>query len=228
MQDSKQDSKRDEYLGQFDERTQVRILQILADSGIKKNDPIFSSLLYLTGVKETLERGPGEIRQAVDYGLRQFLEVMEESKQVAAMTTEKRIASAVNALLQKTNESKSRVTIQSVIWAGVIIFSAFVIGWASCNWYRVFRQPQVALDPSGPRTLTVEEVKNLDWSMSAEGKKARQIVALNPDVMGGECEEQARAHNITIQIGDRRATSGYCVLWVQPPGERTFEAIKSR
>ncbi len=223
-----QDSKRDEYLDQFDEEMQVRILRTLADSGVKKNDPIFTSLLYITGVKETLERGPGEMRQVVDYGMRQFLDAMEDAKQVAAMTTEKRIASAVDALLQKTNESKNRVTIQSLIWAGVSLLSMFVIGWASCNWYRGSRQSQVVLDPSEPRKLTQEEARSLDWAMSPEGRKARQIVEWNEGLIGGECEEDARAFNVTIQIGRRRATSGYCVLWVQPPDKRTFEPIESQ
>ena len=228
-QEAKSTSERDAFLSQFDDETQVRILKELSQRGVKANDPLFTTLLFITGVQEKLEAGPTEISSAIDQGVRQFLDSMDAAKHVAVSTTEERIASTVETLIQKTHESKSQVTFQSIAWAGAFMFTAFVLGWCGSTWYRIARQSQVVLDPSEARKLTLEEAKNLEWAMSSDGRYARKIVDWNEDLIGGQCEDDAREfvqeYGITKQIGLRNATSGYCWLWVQPPEKRTFEPV---
>ncbi|NEO75137.1 DUF6753 family protein [Moorena sp. SIO4G3] len=82
---------------------------------------------------------------------------------------------------------------------------------------------QPKLDPNGSRQLTLDEASTLNWAISKEGKLARNITKWNAGYLDNlECQKDAIDAGIRLNFGGKKATSGYCLLWVAPPSQRKY------
>jgi hypothetical protein len=97
------------------------------------------------------------------------------------------------------------------------------------SWYQSTR----TLDPTGPRQLTLEQAEALQWAASAEGKFARSFMSWNQDLLSRDrtgqlaCANEVKRLGVTLEmLPDRKATAGFCTLWVQPPNQREFAPIQ--
>ncbi|NEN95189.1 MAG: hypothetical protein F6K50_06495, partial [Moorea sp. SIO3I7] len=82
---------------------------------------------------------------------------------------------------------------------------------------------QPKLDPNGSRQLTLDEADTLNWAISKEGKLARNITKWNAGYLDNlECQKDAIEAGIRLNFGGKKATSGYCLLWVAPPSQRKY------
>ena len=82
---------------------------------------------------------------------------------------------------------------------------------------------QPKLDPNGSRQLTLDEAATLNWAISKEGKLARNITKWNAGYLDNlECQQDAIEAGIRLNFGGKKATSGYCLLWVAPPSQRKY------
>ena len=82
---------------------------------------------------------------------------------------------------------------------------------------------QPKLDPNGSRQLTLDEASTLNWAISKEGKLARNITKWNAGYLDNlQCQKDAIEAGIRLNFGGKKATSGYCLLWVAPPSQRKY------
>ena len=212
----------EELLGQVDDKTEAQIRRIVSAFGIDENDALFLLLLSNSSVQVLLEQAPNHFRQTFEYAHQKVLDSIDQYEQAARRGVERQVSESVKELMQKAGARKAQVTLKSLIGAGIIALGLVGLGLFSGWSYAQWRQAQVAMAPGEPRQLTLNEAEALDWATSSEGQDARQILEWNEDLLGGECQQQVKELGVTIQMGTRKAKSGFCLLWTQPPSEREF------
>ncbi|MGP1384040.1 MAG: DUF6753 family protein [Thainema sp.] len=212
----------EELLGQVDDKTEAQIRRIVSAFGIDENDALFLLLLSNSSVQVLLEQAPNHFRQTFEYAHQKVLDSIDQYEQAARRGVERQVSESVKELMQKAGARKAQVTLKSLIGAGIIALGLIGLGLFSGWSYAQWRQSQVAMAPGEPRQLTLNEAEALDWATSSEGQYARQILEWNEDLLGGECQQQVKELGVTIQMGTRKAKSGFCLLWTQPPSEREF------
>lgn len=212
----------EELLGSVDDKTEAQIRRIVSAFGIDENDALFLLLLSNSSVQVLLEQAPNGFRQTFEHAHQKVLDSIEQYEQAARRGIERQVSESVKELMQKASASKAQVTAKSLIVAGAIAVGLISFGLLGGWGYSQWRQAQVEMAPGEARQLTLEEAEALRWAISSEGQYARQLLHWNEDLLGGECQQQVDELGVTIQMGTRKAKSGFCLLWTHPPSEREF------
>jgi predicted lipid carrier protein YhbT len=77
---------------------------------------------------------------------------------------------------------------------------------------------------NSPSSLSASDAQLLKWAKSKEGRLAQNLVEWNSDYLENRrCTQEVQDLGVELTVGDRVATSGYCVLWVVPPDQREFK-----
>jgi hypothetical protein len=179
--------------------------------------------------------------------LRHFLNRAEKTFELqsrAALDVQsKSISDSVNHLVKGAAYEKVSHDMFALIRAGSILLGAIGIGvFIGLAIPKLDSANAIAVGEA--KKLTREQVKALDWGLgeagrfgrnnpefmrwarSDEGRYARSLMQWNQtllsDVGWGErlCERDAKELGITLKVDGREAKSGFCVLWVKPPGQR--------
>lgn len=212
----------EELLGQVDDKTEAQIRRIVSAFGIDENDALFLLLLSNSSVQVLLEQAPNSFRQTFEHAHQKVLDSIEQYEQAARRGVERQVSESVKELMRKAGATKARVTLKSLIGAGAIALGLVGLGllggWSYARW----QQSQIQMAPGEPRQLTLQEAEALNWATSEEGQYARQLLEWNEALLGGNCQQQVKDLGVTIQMGTRKAKSGFCLVWTQPPSEREF------
>ena len=199
------------------------VIRSLAQAtGLSENDPLFLLLIGLSPVGITLEKSPNVIKQTFLQCHNQLKRELQDYEKMATQGIEHEIATSVRVLLKKTEVSKAQVTLKSLIGAGAIVLALVSVGLLGGFG---ISQKQVAaqrLDPSGAVQLTLEEANAMTWAMSPEGQYAKTLLSWNEDLLAGQCQQQVNELGVTIQVGARKAKSGFCLVWTEPPEKRKY------
>lgn len=197
------------------------VLAEVAASGIKESDPVFMATLAIVTAKVVVEQTPKELRQTFTECLASTRDELSGYEKVAMAGIKHEVSKTVDQLvaeaIAKGSEAKNVVTYKSLIGAGAMALGLLLVGalggMSALRWF-------AQMDNRG---LTAAEVTALDFGQSKEGRFAQQLLEWNPDLLNGECESRAQDLGaITIGDGTRKATSGYCFVWRQPPDKREF------
>ena len=146
----------------------------------------------------------------------------QRSEFVKSAKEEAEIAKSVNRLLEQQDKAKpSRKWLKrSALGVGGL----FLFGLGAFISYR-YAQMQYQ------STLEVENRERLTWARSKEGQLAKQIMAWNPGLVDGSCSKNVARLGIGWGevltsdgeiVGNRKATTGYCIVWRVPPDKRKF------
>ena len=199
------------------------VIRSLAQAtGLSENDPLFLLLIGLSPVGITLEKSPNVIKQTFLQCHNQLKRELQDYEKMATQGIEHEIATSVRVLLKKTEVSKAQVTLKSLIGAGAIALALVSVGLLGGFG---ISQKQVAaqrLDPSGAVQLTLEEANAMTWAMSPEGQYAKTLLSWNEDLLADQCQQQVNELGVTIQVGARKAKSGFCLVWTEPPEKRKY------
>lgn len=113
-------------------------------------------------------------------------------------------------------------------WKGLLMWGAIsaliFTGLGVAGGWMLHRLMMGALDPAGPRQLSLLQWQRLEWAVSQEGQLAQKIMDWNKEeiqacIAGGSF----RTRSLDL-IGDegRPILYGICALWVVPPDKRVF------
>lgn len=111
-------------------------------------------------------------------------------------------------------------------WKSNAILLAIALSFASISSALAWKAGtlSIAVDPGGPRPLTLEEVELLNWAKSDRAKKAKEIVNWNGEyLLSGACQKDAKQLGVVLTMNGRTAQEGFCVLWVKPYKERGWK-----
>lgn len=249
-----------------DPEARSAIIHTAYQAGLGRDDPLFVVLLA-TGQLELLlkdkpvqieklfqgwrERWQQELKESqviLEQEREQIRLLLDDTEEVARLQTKaaldlqkRNISKTVNELIRKAALEKVAHDAWALIRAGTILLSSIGIGMALGLAIPLFASPP-EIDPSGPRQLTLEEAKALEWGMSelgkyarshpeviewaksGEGKYARELVQWNQALLSGKsekwCEREIKKIGLTLKLEGKSAQRGVCLLWTRPPEER--------
>ncbi|NEO65722.1 MAG: hypothetical protein F6J98_37135 [Moorea sp. SIO4G2] len=230
----------------------AKILDLVVATELDANDPLFLFLVATSSLETMLADTPKSLEQLFrswEKDIQQMIDVVgqstmdiqrqEISKAIALQSAPKANASAIEQS-KVTIESKSErqpcsyppkgsrdfmvaktspfINITAICGAVVLsLVCGLGAGWGLSQ----LSQPK--LDPNGSRQLTLDEAATLNWAISKEGKLARNITKWNAGYLDNlECQKDAIEAGIRLNFGGKKATSGYCLLWVAPPSQRKY------
>lgn len=199
------------------------VIRALAQAtGLSENDPLFLLLIGLSPIGITLEKSPNIIKQTFLQCHNQLRRELQDYEKIATQGIEREIATSVRTLLGKTKAAKNQVTLDSFLSAGLIALCLVVAGWLGGFGMSQKQVAKQRLDPSGAVQLTLEEATAMAWAMSPDGQYAKTLLSWNEDLLAGQCQQQMSELGVTIQVGARKAKSGFCLVWTEPPEARKY------
>ncbi|AOY79318.1 hypothetical protein BJP36_04700 [Moorena producens JHB] len=221
----------------------AKILDLVVATELDANDPLFLFLVATSSLETMLADTPKSLEQLFrswEKDIQQMIDVVGQSTvDIQRQEIAKAIASAIEQS-KVTIESKSERQPCSYPPKGsrdfpVVKASPFTNITAICGavvlslvcglgaGWGLSELSQPKLDPNGSRQLTLDEAATLNWAISKEGKLARNITKWNAGYLDNlECQKDAIEAGIRLNFGGKKATSGYCLLWVAPPSQRKY------
>ncbi|NEP54189.1 MAG: hypothetical protein F6K65_37540 [Moorea sp. SIO3C2] len=230
----------------------AKILDLVVVTEVDANDPLFLFLVATSSLETMLADTPKSLEQLFrswEKDIQQMIDVVGQStmdiqrqeiaKAIALQSAPKANASAIEQS-KVTLESKSQRQPCSYPPKGSMDFpvvkaSPFTNITAICGavvlslvcglgaGWGLSELSQPKLDPNGSRQLTLDEASTLNWAISKEGKLARNITKWNAGYLDNlQCQKDAIDAGIRLNFGGKKATSGYCLLWVAPPSQRKY------
>ena len=199
------------------------VIRALAQAtGLSENDPLFLLLIGLSPIGITLEKSPNIIKQTFLQCHNQLKRELQDYEKMATQSIEYEVSKSVRTLLDKTKVAKAQVTTGSFLSAGFIALGLVVAGLLGGFGISQKQIAKQRLDPSGAVQLTLEEANAMDWAMSPDGQYAKTLLSWNEDLLAGQCQQQVSELGVTIRVGTRRAKSGFCLVWTEPPEQREY------
>lgn len=109
-----------------DPKVRERILEIVNETGVRENDPLFVVMLATGRMQALLERSPRELRQTFEYAHQQIFAKLEDYEQAARRGVEHQVAQMVNAASKSGGGTPAKLPSWLGVAGGV---SALVIGF---------------------------------------------------------------------------------------------------
>mgnify|MGYP001793398200 CR=1 FL=1 len=199
------------------------VIRALAQAtGLSENDPLFLLLIGLSPIGITLEKSPNIIKQTFLQCHNQLKRELQDYEKMATQSIEYEVSKSVRTLLDKTKVAKAQVTTRSFLSAGFIALGLVVAGLLGGFGISQKQVAKQRLDPSGAVQLTLEEANAMAWAMSPAGQYAKTLLSWNEDLLAGQCQQQVNELEVTIRVGTRKAESGFCLVWTEPPEKRKY------
>ncbi|EAZ88153.1 DUF6753 family protein [Crocosphaera chwakensis] len=203
------------------------VFRFLVVSKVKPDDPLFKLMLACHYFNLVTLNAPNEIEKAFEVGTVNLLSLLakqtDELKSASVKQIEANISRSVNRLLEKQSlPTPKRRWLKRIAFGcgGLLLFG---LGAISAYHYAQMQYQS---------TLEIENRQLLTWAKSKEGRFAFNLIQWNPGLLDGSCSKSVArlgigwAEAVTKDgqlVGDRRATTGYCVTWRIPPEQRKFQ-----
>lgn len=216
-----QHSLLDDYLQDKPTQLQNRVLQLAVKLKIPQDDPFWIILVVTGYVESLLEEKPKEVDELFEDWEAKLRAVLDTEFQRAVERYEKEVKveaiKAAKEALKKVKLEQAKATWWNYFQGGGVVFGAIavgvVLGLAVPAWWEG--------GYVGSRNLTAYQSETLRWATSSEGRLARQVMDWNRDTLADKsCLQDAKKVKVSVLVGQRKATRGYCLIWVVPSGER--------
>ncbi|MBD2199489.1 MULTISPECIES: DUF6753 family protein [Calothrix] len=212
-----------------DDSFKARVWEIVVQTGVDPDDPAFLMMIATGRLQVLLEDNPKEMEAMFELWQTQLYNHLQTYEKTAVKGQQNAIAQAVTALIRHTEFERAIHSVPSLVAAGILLLIAAgvggLVGVAGTSWYQFSN-----LDPTDPRQLTQAQADALEWATSNEGKFAHNLMQWNQDLLSRDqngqlaCTKDAKRLGVTLQIGasSRKASSGFCTLWISPTNQRQF------
>jgi hypothetical protein len=202
-----------------------RVLDFAFRSGLSQDDPLFLVLVATGQLEAMLEDAPETLQLLFKTWNRDLANNLEKVEQVAVERQKVAIDRAAQALIHESLLREGRNIINSVFPATVVFFLIFGVGFIA----GISIPPWINSVLGGgytevqSTTLTWKELEVMKWGMSSEGKFARNLINWNRGYLeNGECVKDAQRLGVVLSQYQRKAKSGFCLIWTVPAQERKF------
>ena len=212
-----------------------KIVQLVMQYKIQPNDPIFVVLVAMQELELMMVDVPMQIEQVcTEYESRisqmfhkhfgSTESEVRERYQSALAGIKQDIAAAAKELIIDTREEQFTGDLLTLgkMAAPTLALLLGAIGLGVLGTLQYHQLKTQTLLGSGK--LTPEQYSAMEWALSSEGKQAREIMKYNAGYVGKTCKQDAEAMGLRLQFGERIVTSGFCLLFVEPPNKRRYES----
>ena len=208
----------EELLENRSEEFKERVLIVVARLNLGVDDPAFLFAVALGQLEVLLEDSPKSMARLFKAWTSELRKTLDLAETVLVAEQKEAIAKAATSLIRRHEQVESSRLWRSIVPAAGIVCVALGLGFLAGVTVPPYLQGGFVGEPV---RLTLSQATALDWAMSAEGQFAQQLMEWNAGYLD-DCEEQAAALGVELNLGMRRASSGFCVLWVQPPQKRSW------
>lgn len=218
----------DELLVDKSPEFQAKVLRWTVRMNIKPKEPLFLTLVAIGQLQALLEDSPKDLSTLFDQWSEQLYDNLKEAERVAVKGQQTAISSAVATLLRKTQWEQA-TKLSAILPAAGLLTVAIGFGTLIGLGVSAWLQSQVDKDPTGPRQLTLEQAESLRWAESKEGKFARNLIRWNAGSLDNlDCKNDVKRLGVTLEIQGRKATEGFCTIWVVSPEKRKFISVERK
>lgn len=206
--------------------------------GLSKEDPYFLILIQCRITQVLYELTPNRIEQSFRVGNAEIIKTLEVYKKELVQVQHEYLAkhceaelnysianlnSAIAKILEDNNLNFNKSRFSPRVAGSLIASGATLISLLIGIGIGIALDKQNSLTLSWKEKLEAQDKVLLDWAKSEEGQVAKQIIDWNEDVIDKSCEQKVKDLGITFEIGSSKATSGFCVLFVEPVANRIFK-----
>lgn len=192
-----------------------KVFQLVSQTGYSEGDPLFVILLATGTLQTLLNEKPIEIDEMFNRwasGVTKSMSLVEKEIVERQKTA---ITEAAGDLIRQAERQEStrffRSILPGAITAAVVLVVGFVAG--------ITVPPALKGGYVVGQNLTAEDLDALRWANSTEGQYARQLMQWNADYLK-VCNQDAAKMPVKLQMGQREARKGFCLLWTKPPEQR--------
>jgi hypothetical protein len=214
------------------------VYELMMEYKLDRDDPALMMLIMTGRLELLLQERPDRLSALFDRWenrlfdlIAETKEVLKQHKQTAIQAQEIEIAKSVSTLMRKATFDKfiHSFTFASCAIASALTAFSLMMGAIGGYQYKSMQLASIEYAPGAARRLTKEESQALDWAMSAEGERAKNLLTWNQDLLyNNACEAQAQQLGLTLELQGQKAKKGACVLWTRPVQERDLQQIEPR
>jgi len=205
-----------------DDAYRARILHLVLSTGIDPTDPVFLLLVATGRLEVMLEDAPKSLEKLLKTWASEFWRTVELTESVVVERQKEAIASAAQSLIDsspKPTPTTETTPLRSAPILMVVAASAVAALIGGGVGSRLLGATNV-----GTGELSAQDSQILKWAHSKDGQLASNLVEWNSDYLKNRrCTKEVQNLGVELTVGDRVATSGFCVLWVVPPDQREFK-----
>ena len=207
------------------ESFKTRVLHFAHSCGLSQDDPLFLIMIATGQLEVMLEDAPETLQVLFKTWNRDLASNLEKVEQVAVERQKVAINRAAQALIHESLVREGRNIINSIYPAVIVFFLIFAAGFISGvsipPWIVGVLGKGYSLVKSN--NLTWEELDAMKWAVSSEGKFARNLINWNRGYLeNGECIKDVQKLGVVLSQYNRKAKSGFCLIWTKPPQERNL------
>ena len=202
-----------------------RVLDFAMSCGLSQDDPLFLVLVATGQLEAMLEDAPQTLQLLFKSWNQDLAHNLEQVELVAVERQKVAINRAANALIHQSLLREGRNIIYSIFPTTIVFLLIFVMGFIA----GISIPPWIDGVLGGGYTkvrstsLTWHELDAMNWGMSNEGKFAKNLINWNRGYLeNGECIKDAQKLGVVLSQYNRKASSGFCTVWVTPVNQRKF------
>ncbi|MBW4629012.1 MAG: hypothetical protein KME49_26765 [Brasilonema octagenarum HA4186-MV1] len=201
------------------EEFKKRVWDYVGKSGLAPDDPLFLVLVATGRLEVLLEDAPDTLEQLFKNWSKEISRNLELVESATIERQKLAIARAVADLIKKAEQQEAQRLFTSIVPATGLVLAilglGIILGMSIPPWLEG--------GLSEPQRLTINQLEALRWAESNEGEFARNLMKWNAGYLDNfECQKDAQSLKVTLTQGNRKASSGFCILWTVPPNERKF------
>ncbi|MGI2909013.1 DUF6753 family protein [Tolypothrix sp. VBCCA 56010] len=199
-----------------------KVLDIVTKTGLEPDDPLFLVLAATGRLEVLLEDAPDTLGQLFKNWSRELARNLELVESATVERQKLAISKAAGELIRKAQISEGQRLLASLVPTAGLLLAILGVGFIM----DMSIPPWLAggFDPTGPRHLTLSQAETLRWAESGEGKFARNLMQWNRGYLDNKsCVKDVQRLKVVLNLDNRRAKSGFCLVWVVPADKREFE-----
>jgi hypothetical protein len=205
----------DKLLEGRSEEFKRKVFQLVAKTGYSEGDPLFVILLATGTLQTLLNEKPVEIDEMFNRWFNSITKSMDLVEKEIVERQKEAIAIAAGDLIRKAERQEASRFFTSILPGTVAASAILVVGLIAGTTV----PPALKGGYVAGQNLTADDVDSLRWANSADGKYARRLMEWNADYLK-VCDKDSAKMPVKLQMGQREANKGFCLLWTRPPEER--------
>lgn len=202
-----------------------RVLDFAMSCGLSQDDPLFLVLVATGQLEAMLEDAPQTLQLLFKSWNQDLAHNLEQVELVAVERQKVAINRAANALIHQSLLREGRNIIYSIFPTTIVFLLIFVMGFIAGISIPPWIDGVLGGGYTNVRStsLTWHELDAMNWGMSNEGKFAKNLINWNRGYLeNGECIKDAQKLGVVLSQYNRKASSGFCTVWVTPVNQRKF------
>jgi hypothetical protein len=205
----------DKLLEGRSEEFKRKVFQLVAKTGYSEGDPLFVILLATGTLQTLLNEKPVEIDEMFNRWFNSITKSMDLVEKEIVERQKEAIAKAAGDLIARAERQEASRFFTSILPGAIAASAILVVGFIAGTTV----PPALHGGYVAGQKITADDVEALRWANSSEGKYARKLLSWNADYLK-VCDRDSAKMPVKLQMGQREATRGFCLLWVSPPEKR--------